>query len=159
MNAALCISLEKLRGDAYFIAKLLGSGNYVLVHPLEEDGVSFLPCCYGYATTIRRAQGASLSMGCIYFDQKKYAAGRGYGYVAVSRFRSRGGCYLYGHKRRTDFLPVGGDEEQEVSKRGPLSDSDEGENPAPVFDYHDDRNREFGPIRGEGYNPDFEYGE
>ena len=54
-------------------------------------------------------------------------AGRGYGYVAVSRFRSRGGCYLYGHKRRTDFLPVGGNEEDEVLKRGyeSLTDDDE----------------------------------
>ena len=35
--------------------------------------------------------------------------GRGYGYVAVSRFKRRGGVYLYGKLRRTDFLPVGED--------------------------------------------------
>ena len=34
-------------------------------------------------------------------------AGRGYGYVAVSRFRRRSGCYLYGRLRRADFLPIG----------------------------------------------------
>ena len=81
----------------------------------------------GYATTIRRAQGASLSMGCIYLDQKYRVAGRGYGYVATSRFRTRGGCYLYGHMRRTDFLPVGGEAEDEVLETGydSLSDDDD----------------------------------
>ena len=97
----------------------------------ETDVGTFLPCCYGYATTIRRAQGLSLTLGCIYFDQYKYHAGRGYGYVAVSRFRTRGGCCLYGHKRRTDFLPVGGNEEDEVLERGYLSltDSDSDSDP------------------------------
>ena len=74
---------------------------------MEEDGSRFLPCCYGYGTTIRRAQGASLVQGCLWFDQHKHAAGRGYGYVGVSRFRSRSGCYIFGKLRRTDFLPVG----------------------------------------------------
>ena len=66
-------------------------------------------------------------MGCIYFDQKYKVAGRGYGYVAASRFRTRGGCYLYGHMRRTDFLPVGGEAGDEVLERGydSLSDDDE----------------------------------
>ena len=36
--------------------------------------------------------------------------GRGYGYVAASRFKQRSGVYLYGHLRRTDFLPVGEDQ-------------------------------------------------
>ena len=77
----------------------------------------FLPCCYGYATTIRRAQGADLDLGCIYFDQPMPAA-RGYGYVAVSRFKTRAGCFLYGKLRRTDFLPVGPEQEDEVLERG-----------------------------------------
>ena len=66
-------------------------------------------------------------MGCIYFDQKHRCAGRGYGYVATNRFRTRGGCYLYGHMRRTDFLPVGGEGEAEVLEHGydSLSDDDE----------------------------------
>ena len=126
VNGALAVVVEQLDGNAYFVAKLIGSGNYVLVHPMhEKDHGTFLPCCYGYATTIRRAQGLSLGIGCIYFDQYKYHAGRGYGYVAVSRFRTRGGCYLYGHKRRTDFLPVGGNEEDEVLERGYYSLTDE----------------------------------
>ena len=55
-------------------------------------------------------------------------AGRGYGYVAVSRFKSRAGCFLYGKMRRTDFLPVG-DHSEEVLERGYLSissDEDDG---------------------------------
>lgn len=90
----------------------------VLLHPMEEHGERFLPCCYGYATTIRRAQGADLYHGCIYMDQKKRVAARGYGYVACSRFKFRSGCYLYGKLRRSDFLPVGSEREDEVLERG-----------------------------------------
>ena len=79
----------------------------VLVHPMEEAGERFLPCCYGNATTIRRAPGTDLHHGYIYFDQKKRAAARGYGNVATSRFKTRAGCFLYGKLRRSDFLPVG----------------------------------------------------
>ena len=64
-------------------------------------------------------------MGCIYFDQHRHAAGRGYGYVGVSRFRSRRGCFLYGKLRRTDFLPVGEVQEEEVLERGYLFVSDD----------------------------------
>ena len=127
VNGALAVVCEALRGNAVIIAKLIGSGNYVLIHPMEEDGAVFLPCCYGYATTVRRAQGASMKMGCIYFDQKKFPAGRGYGYVAVSRFRTRNGCHLYGKLRRTDFLPVGEETEGEVLERGCQSESDDDE--------------------------------
>ena len=113
-----------------FVARLVGTGHLVLVHPMYEDGATFLPCCYGYATTIRRAQGASLHHGCVYFDQKKHHAGRGYGYVAVSRFKSRAGVFLYGKLRRTDFLPVGEEKEDEVLERGweslPSSDAERG---------------------------------
>jgi hypothetical protein len=93
----------------------------VLVHPMEEEGSRFLPCTYGYATTIRRAQGADLLHGCIYFDQQKRVAARGYAYVACSRFKSRAGCYVYGKLRRSDFLPVGPELESEYTERGYLS--------------------------------------
>ena len=39
----------------------------------------------------------------------RLVTGRGYGYVAVSRFKKRSGVYVYGKLRRTDFLPVGED--------------------------------------------------
>ena len=120
---------------------------------MQEGDKVFLPCCYGYATTIRRAQGASLTMGCIYFDHKygKAGRGRGYGYVAVSRFRSRRGVYLYGHKRRTDFLPVGGNPEEEVLERSYESETDDEDvmNEYAYVEKDCNRKVEF----GEGYVP------
>ena len=62
-------------------------------------------------------------MGCIYMDQRKRAAGRGYAYVAVSRFQSRAGCHWFGKLRRSDFLPVGEEKEDEVLERGFESES------------------------------------
>ena len=68
VNGALAVICESLRGNSIFTARLLGTGNMVLVHPMtDKDGQIFLPCCCGYATTIRRAQGSSSDMGCLYF--------------------------------------------------------------------------------------------
>ena len=126
VNGALAEVWESLSGNAVFVARLFGTGNMVLVHPMEEDGSIFLPCCYGYATTIRRAQGASLDQGCLYFDQKKFHAGRGYGYVGTSRFKNRAGVHVFGRLRRTDFLPVGEEKEADVLERGIDSESSDG---------------------------------
>ena len=38
--------------------------------------------------------------------------------MAVSRFRTRLGCYYFGRIRRSDFLPVGEEGEDEVLERG-----------------------------------------
>jgi len=47
-----------------FIVKL-STGTLVLVHPIVDGGQCFLPCTYGYASTIRRAQGHGwTSRGC-----------------------------------------------------------------------------------------------
>jgi hypothetical protein len=128
VNGAYAVIEDALSGNAVFTARLIGTGNMVLVHPMEEESQIFLPCCYGYATTIRRAQGSSLDLGCLYFDQRRHHAGRGYGYVGVSRFRTRAGCFLYGKLRQTDFLPVGDEKEDEVLERGIESEtSDEDE--------------------------------
>ena len=83
----------------------LSTGVLILVHPIYDKKRCFLPCTYGYATTIRRAQGATYRHGCIWFDHT-YPAERGYGYVAASRFKSKKGIYLFGKVRRTDWLPV-----------------------------------------------------
>ena len=141
VTGALVYVEESLRGNAVFTARLVGSGNMVLVHPMEEEGQKFLPCCYGYATTIRRAQGASFYHGCIYMNHRK-PCGRGYGYVAVSRFKSRRGTYLYGRLRRTDFLPVGGEGNKgEVLDRefeSLSSDDEDGPGPGYAFDSSED---------------------
>ena len=103
---------------------LLTSGALVLVHPVSDGTTLFLPCAYGYATTIRRAQGSSLQMGCIFFDHC-YPPERGYGYVAASRFRHSSGVFLFGKVRRTDWLPVNGDPAQEqVHRSADSEDSD-----------------------------------
>ena len=75
VNGAVGTVCETPRGNEVFTVKLHGTGNLVLVYPMEEDGNICLPCCYGYATTIRRAQGASCGMGCVWFNQTRYAAG------------------------------------------------------------------------------------
>ena len=107
----------------------LKTGTMVLVHPIcGNREKAFVPCSYGYATTIRRAQGMSLSKGCVYFDMN-FPPERGYAYVAVSRFRTRAGVYHYGRYRRSDWLPVGTeDKEDEQTKRSYASmssDSDD----------------------------------
>ena len=38
--------------------------------------------------------------------------------MAVSRFRTRLGCYYFGRIRRSDFLPVGEEGEDEAVERG-----------------------------------------
>ena len=111
------------RGDPMVFTVTLSSGVRVVVHPIRHNKQLFLPCTYGYATTIRRAQGATYWHGCIYFNHS-YPPDRGYGYVAASRFKTRGGIYLYGKVRRTDWLPVGGNEAYEDTRRGSESDSD-----------------------------------
>ena len=130
MNGAIAVIHESLEGNSVFTARLVGSGNLILVHPIRDKGETFLPCCYGYATTIRRAQGADLFHGCVYMDQLTRVASRGYAYVACSRFKSRSGLFLYGTLRVSDFLPVGEPQEGEITERGYLSlDSDDSEGP------------------------------
>ena len=98
-------TIEDILSDSVFTVKL-SSGVMVLVHPIHQgEGQPFLPCTYGYATTIRRAQGSSLVQGALYFDHC-YPAERGYGYVGASRFRSSAGLWLFGKIRKTDWLPV-----------------------------------------------------
>ena len=72
-------------------------------------------------------------MQCVYFDQTK-PAGRGYGYVGVSRFMSRTRFWLYGKLRRTEFLPVGEAKESEVLQRGYASE-DSGDDCARGVEY------------------------
>ena len=147
VNEAMANVCKSLQSNAVFTARLVGTGNMVLVHPIEEEGSRFLPCCYGYATTIRRAQGADLYHGCIYMDLKYRTAARGYGYVAVSRFKSRAGCHLYGKLRRSDFLPVGPEQENEVLERG-YSSVSSGDSDGPGLEYafeSDDCDMEYDP--------------
>ena len=108
-----------------FTVRLSATGVLVLVHPIWHEKQRILPCTYGYATTIRRAQGATYHHGCLYFDHT-HPPDHGYGYVGASRFKSKGGLYLYGQIRRTDFIPVhaGRDRDAYQYFRGEESESD-----------------------------------
>ena len=109
VNGALGQVVDLLSQDAVGVNAFtvrLATGSMVLVHPIRMHKQIFLPCCYGYASTVRRAQGSSLHLGALYFDHC-YPPERGYGYVGASRFRSSAGIFLYGKVRRSDWIPVG----------------------------------------------------
>ena len=101
VNGAIAVVVDVLvdynpsegRHTCIFTARL-STGFMILVHPVSagraEDMHEFLPCTYGYATTIRRAQGASLDYVCLKFDAER-TPDRGYGYVGASRCRSAAG--------------------------------------------------------------------
>ena len=91
----------------------------LLVHPIKQNGRKFMPVTYGYATTIRRAQGATLELVGVCFDRR--LADHGYGYVAVSRARRRTDVYLIGSIRRTDWRPV--EDDDRILKSGPTRKS------------------------------------
>ena len=60
--------------------------------------------------------------------------------MAVSRFRTRLGCYYYGRIRRSDFLPVGEEGEDEAVERGYYSvDSSDDEDRGLECRYADQR--------------------
>ena len=44
MNGAIAKVFEDL-GEGVFVAQLLETGNLVLVHPIKENGIKFLPSC------------------------------------------------------------------------------------------------------------------
>ena len=79
MNGAIAVVCDVLmdynpsegQHTCIFTARLT-TGSMILVHPVStgraETMHEFLPCAYGYATTMRRAQGASLDYVCLYFD-------------------------------------------------------------------------------------------
>ena len=94
-----------LEQKSIFTVVLEGTGQRLLVHPITDGGDYFLPCTYGYATTIRRAQGSSLTLGALYFDHS-YQLERGYGYVGTSRLKRAEHIYHFGAIRRTDWLSV-----------------------------------------------------
>ena len=77
---------------------LLNILSMILVHPVSVGRADtmheFLPCAYGYATTIRRAQGASLDYVCLYFDASS-PPDRCYDYVGASRCRNAAGLFYF----------------------------------------------------------------
>ena len=106
VNGAVGTIQRVLRKDVFILKT--DANVLLLVHPIWQNKRQFMPVTYGYATTIRRAQGATLELIGIRFDRK--LADHGYAYVAVSRARRRVDVYLLGSVRRTDWRPVGEDD-------------------------------------------------
>ncbi len=86
----------------------------------------FLPCSYGYAVTVRKAQGASLHGVVCYFEVFKPLE-RGFAYVAVSRARRSEGCFHFGRIRRTEWLPALGAHADAQTERSALAGLSEDE--------------------------------
>lgn len=99
-------TVVKKLSNSVFVLKT-SNGVLILVHPIKDGDKVFLPCAYGYAVTIRRCQGSTLDLGCLFFDKRR--PDRGYAYVGTSRFRMRDRVWHAGDVRRTDWLPVGED--------------------------------------------------
>ena len=121
MNGALGTIVSVLSNEVCVLRA--SNNNLLLVHPVKMDGAVFLPATYAYATTMRRAQGATLELVGLWFDRKR--ADRGYGYVGASRAKRRADVFLVGSIRRTDWRPVGGEGQAgEQEFLGPQSESE-----------------------------------
>ena len=109
-----------LRSDVFVLDS--DQGLPILVHPITRNGKKFLPVSYGWATTMRRAQGATLEKVGLWFDRR--VPDRGYAYVGLSRAKRQADVYLLGRVRRTDWRPVNGeDDPEEQSRPSALSES------------------------------------
>ena len=84
VKSMLCSDVFLLQSD---------QGLPILVHPVTQKGRKFLPVTYGWATTMRRAQGATLEKVGLWFDRK--LPDRGYAYWPLPSQKT-GGCFSYG---------------------------------------------------------------
>ena len=66
VNGQMGVIRLMLRRDIFVLAS--DQGTSILVHPICIKGQMFLPVAYGWATTIRRAQGATLGKVGLWFD-------------------------------------------------------------------------------------------
>ena len=123
VNGALGEVEFVLRKDVVVVKTPLGVRHLVfpVTFPHKGKRCKFVPVCYGYAMTIRRAQGSTLDLVALWFDHA-YPCDRGYAYVGASRVRSAKDLCLVGKVRRTDWLPVGGDDTDEQTQRGSESE-------------------------------------
>ena len=129
---------------------VLSHGTIVLVSPIHIDGQAYVPCSYGYAVTIRRAQGMSVRAAVLWFDHS-YPADFGYAYVGASRACTAAGLYYAGRIRTSDWCPVGGDPDTMHTERGAESMSDpEGDESERSGDERDNVFQKFGAADSDG---------
>ena len=127
VNGNSGITRSLLRKDVFI---LQSSQNVsILVRPITVKGRKFLPVTYGWATTVRRGQGATLDNVGLWFDRRQ--ADRGYAYVGVSRAKRRSDIFILGKVMRTDWRPVGGDPGQEQTHLSAISESSDEEEDGP----------------------------
>ena len=112
--------IEHVLSSRVFVLRT-DAGVRVLVHPVHYDTL-FMPTTYGYAITMRRAQGSTLQTGALWFNHS-YPADRGYAYVGASRFKKAKDLYLMGKVRRSDWLPVGSERDGQQLRRETDSES------------------------------------
>ena len=93
----------------------------ILVYPITVKGRKYLPVAYGYATTMRRVQGATMEAIGLLFDRR--VPDRGYAYVGTSRAKSSCMVFHLGRLRQTDWLPVGGNPNEEHASLSVFSES------------------------------------
>ena len=120
VNGNTGVVRSMLRADVFILQS--DQGTPILIHPVTQQGRKFLPVTYGWATTIRRAQGATLEKVGLFFDRK--LPDRGYGYVGLSRAKRMLDVFLVHKIRRTDWRAVGGEgQAAEQTQLSALSES------------------------------------
>ncbi|CAE7482276.1 Usp17ld [Symbiodinium sp. CCMP2592] len=112
-----------LRRDVFVMQSAQNTS--ILVYPITLKGRKHLPVVYGYATTMRRAQGATLEGIGLWFDRRR--PDRGYAYVGTSRAKQKLSVFHVGRLRQTDWLPVGLPREDEHTQLSGLSESTDAE--------------------------------
>ena len=125
---------KMLRADIFLLQS--DQGVPILVHPISSQGRKFLPVAYGWATTIRRAQGATLDKVGLWFDRR--LPDRGYAYVGVSRAKRRADVFLMGRVRRSDWRAVKGEGSDEQNEVSGLSESTHSSEPDDIEDTTED---------------------
>ena len=116
VNGAMGVITQVFAPDIFVVKTL--EGVLLLIHRVQQQRLKFLPVTYAYATTMRRAQGATLELVALWFDRRR--PDPGYAYVGASRARTRTDVYHLGRLRRSDWRPVGGGDQVHP---GPLSET------------------------------------
>ena len=118
VNGAMGVITQVFAPDIFVVKTL--EGVLLLIHRVQQQRLKFLPVTYAYATTMRRAQGATLELVALWFDRRRPDSG--YAYVGASRARTRTDVCRLGRLRRSDWRPVGGGDQVhlDLSVRPPL---------------------------------------
>ena len=76
VNGAMGVITQVFAPDIFVVKTL--EGVLLLVHRVQQQRLRFLPVTYAYATTMRRAQGATLELVALWFDRRRPDPGYAY---------------------------------------------------------------------------------